>query len=823
MATIQDIKSNASLVKNATGIGENTAERVGGVLTDMTDYLSNLNANTGIDEYEDFSDQKEYKAGTTVLKDGLLKTFKVDHAAGAWNPDEVEDGSIKKEVERNNTDIFHKNGLFFLKDGYYYHFTGKLENVAGTSDDGCCSALIHVTKGKEYQIVVDSNVKYWWVSFFNAAGKYLRYEAKPNNIVIDNDDYYVALNLQYASKKTINDVMGTNYIKFNEKNIFVDIASIKDNISKNDIHKYNSDLRYKQSVIPYINGRYYDFNGNFIETKGCCTGFRSVKKDDLITVNSDSNVVAYSWCAIFDKDYNFLRYTTEKNFSIGENESFICFNVQFKNNTISIQDIEKHHVGILINSNFNDINFLLEKYSNLLNFREVEIAEKGGYYNDEGTFVEDFYFNSIEIEAKQGMTIMFSLVKHYLPAALQVVKNSGSIKNYYNNNASSPTAINDFYICDDDDKTLHLSFVKNKAAVYVQKTIKDDLFTDCEIPIAEGKYYDSTGELTNDAWYGCAEINDLVIGEKISYNLTQAYIPAALQVVKYDNSVVQYEANTSEQKVVSGNYIVQQGDKKIQLSFKLSAEHSIKRFQLNKDMINVAPLSILYKKSWYSFGDSVTEAANTTYVESDKNGNQKGYTNIIGTRNNMNWTNGGHSGWTLTKISGKNNSYFQEDEGGTPMYKKVKLGLDYYTFWFGINDCYQVEEGNVGDINSTDTTTIYGAWNTLIDYFIRNSPNSKIGIIVPYRETGMRNSESKEGRMALSFIKACKDIADKYGIGLLDLTSNDVPMFVDRLSDNISDEIIEFRRSNWLYDGTHPNQNGYNYLSTIIESWLKTL
>lgn len=94
---------------------------------------------------------------------------------------------------------------------------------------------------------------------------------------------------------------------------------------------------------------------------------------------------------------------------------------------------------------------------------------------------------------------------------------------------------------------------------------------------------------------------------------------------------------------------------------------------------------------------------------------------------------------------------------------------------------------------------------------------------MPYRETCMRNSGSKEGRMALSFIKACKDIADKYGIGLLDLTSNDVSMFVDRLSDNISDEIIEFRRSNWLYDGTHPNQNGYNYLSTIIESWLKTL
>ena len=51
--------------------------------------VNNLNANTGIDEYETFSEAKEYPAGYTLLKDGLLYTFITDHAVGAWNGSEV--------------------------------------------------------------------------------------------------------------------------------------------------------------------------------------------------------------------------------------------------------------------------------------------------------------------------------------------------------------------------------------------------------------------------------------------------------------------------------------------------------------------------------------------------------------------------------------------------------------------------------------------------------------------------------------------------------------------------------------------------------------
>lgn len=37
MATIDEIRTNANLVKNATEVGENSAQRVGRVLVDLTD------------------------------------------------------------------------------------------------------------------------------------------------------------------------------------------------------------------------------------------------------------------------------------------------------------------------------------------------------------------------------------------------------------------------------------------------------------------------------------------------------------------------------------------------------------------------------------------------------------------------------------------------------------------------------------------------------------------------------------------------------------------------------------------------------------------
>lgn len=103
---ISIIRQEAQQVQNATQVGENTAQRVGGVLTDLVDKaeehetdIDNLNANTGIDDYPVFSTTEDYKSGDTVNYQGKLYKFTSDHAAGAWTGDDVEPYNLKKDIE----------------------------------------------------------------------------------------------------------------------------------------------------------------------------------------------------------------------------------------------------------------------------------------------------------------------------------------------------------------------------------------------------------------------------------------------------------------------------------------------------------------------------------------------------------------------------------------------------------------------------------------------------------------------------------------------------------------------------------------------------
>ena len=58
-----------------------------------------INTNTGIAEYEEFSEAKAYSIGDTVKYNGLLYTFIAEHEAGAFDEGQVEDTSLKKSIE----------------------------------------------------------------------------------------------------------------------------------------------------------------------------------------------------------------------------------------------------------------------------------------------------------------------------------------------------------------------------------------------------------------------------------------------------------------------------------------------------------------------------------------------------------------------------------------------------------------------------------------------------------------------------------------------------------------------------------------------------
>ena len=215
------------------------------------------------------------------------------------------------------------------------------------------------------------------------------------------------------------------------------------------------------------------------------------------------------------------------------------------------------------------------------------------------------------------------------------------------------------------------------------------------------------------------------------------------------------------------------------------------------------PNDILFGKKWAVCGDRVTYGA---MADLDVDGTtRKTYQHYIGKRNGMNIVNNAVSGSTLTNVAGYNP--FSDPS----RYQNLGSDIDYITLWFGINDSAYATLGAITDI---DNMTFYGAWNVVLDYLIATYPTAKIGIIVTYNG-------------GLEFRDATRIIAKKWGIPVLDwMLDVNVPLLSGRETGyniGLSDTVKTARRNTFLADGTHPNDVGYQYISTVIEKFLRSL
>lgn len=276
----------------------------------------------------------------------------------------------------------------------------------------------------------------------------------------------------------------------------------------------------------------------------------------------------------------------------------------------------------------------------------------------------------------------------------------------------------------------------------------------------------------------------------------------------------------------------------------------------------------LKKKLIYTDGDSITKG--TTLEINPETGVRPTYAALTAQRNNARFINKAIGGTTMgcVTVSGKEYKGFSSTVYNR--YKKAPSGADYITLMFGWNDnrlgkimykekwlknkygktLYypinqsqvgtkgyanksQVEACNkasgyingvkytgddyfnrqyIGNINSKNTDTFYGAYNFVLTY-LTTSPKykkTKIGIIVPYGTTvPMRN--------------AVRQIAKKFKIPCLDLYDDDLPLFFGKEPSNktVTEKMCAENQAKYLSDGVHPNEKGQKLLSTIYEPWLK--
>ena len=271
---ISIIRQEAQQVQNATQVGENTAQRVGGVLVDIVDKaeehetdIDNLNAYTGIDDYPTFSESTAYSAGDVVNYNGKLYKFTADHAAGAWTGTDIE----KTDIIKANIEECSKS--FITNNEYANSIIKELYLLNGFDEEKKYSlraiAVNHSSVGYAISIRDKSEESGHWFTLQNTNG-YQEVSAYTYKIGIVVDwsrgiegNTIIDADIIDATKK----IEFSPYIYSKRK--FDKIEESIDNI-KNSITTITDDIKVLENndTIMYINAFNKGIKGKFINSTG---------------------------------------------------------------------------------------------------------------------------------------------------------------------------------------------------------------------------------------------------------------------------------------------------------------------------------------------------------------------------------------------------------------------------------------------------------------------------------------------------------------------------------------------------------------------------
>lgn len=230
--------------------------------------------------------------------------------------------------------------------------------------------------------------------------------------------------------------------------------------------------------------------------------------------------------------------------------------------------------------------------------------------------------------------------------------------------------------------------------------------------------------------------------------------------------------------------------------------------------------NVLYGKKYAACGDSFTEASNLGDAGFDPfTQSYKSYAWLIANRNGMELYDDGVSGSTITVTNSGDPT--ERNPFSYQRYKEVPADADYITLMFGLNETgLAASPDTLGTRDSTENTTVWGAWNTVLEYMIENHPTARIGIII------------SDAWMTESYANALKEIAEWWGIPTLDLGGDpSVPLTNGGRRSGSGLELNPRARD--LRDRTfynsygesdaHPNAAGHEWRSTVIENWMRGL
>ena len=144
---------------------------------------------------------------------------------------------------------------------------------------------------------------------------------------------------------------------------------------------------------------------------------------------------------------------------------------------------------------------------------------------------------------------------------------------------------------------------------------------------------------------------------------------------------------------------------------------------------------------------------------------------------------------------------------------------DVVTIFGGTNDWGNHAE--LGTLESTETSTFYGAYKHILEWLAINRPNTKVITMTPLKRyykgstTIWKNAQTEpnnKGNVLGDFVRAVKEVSDLYSVPCVDLHN-----------DSGLNPVLDIVRTKFMGDGLHPTAEGNKRMYPIILDKMRPL
>lgn len=216
----------------------------------------------------------------------------------------------------------------------------------------------------------------------------------------------------------------------------------------------------------------------------------------------------------------------------------------------------------------------------------------------------------------------------------------------------------------------------------------------------------------------------------------------------------------------------------------------------------------LKNKKILFLGDSITEGHGSSKVENR-------FTDLVAKELGADFENYGIGGTRIAKQK-KPSEKARWDLDFIGRVAEMSDTADVVVVFGGTND-WGHGDSDLGDFESRDPYTFYGALHTLYTSLVEKYPAATIVVLTPLHRCGenARNVDPNRPnnvRLLKEYVEAIREVAEHYSLPILDLYK----------TSGLQPEISVIRET-YMPDGLHPNDAGYRVLADKVIAFLKNL